>query len=127
MAGVIGLMIATVGTDPISGVGRFTYGSPELLSGIPFILVMVGVFAVSERLVQASEPEWAKTGNTQTRMTLTSFKMHQKQRQPTLLVSTTSIFDASQPGTGGTIHHLHHQQDAGALTNTPRAFEQCHP
>src|SRR3546814_8078444 len=52
MAGVIGLMIATVGTDPISGVGRFTYGSPELLSGIPFILVMVGVFAVSELLVQ---------------------------------------------------------------------------
>src|SRR3546814_9488560 len=50
MAGVIGLMIATVGTDPLSGVGRFTYGSPELLSGIPFILVMVGVFAVSELL-----------------------------------------------------------------------------
>src|SRR3546814_13065430 len=74
MAGVIGLMIATVGTDPISGVGRFTYGSPELLSGIPFILVMVGVFAVSELLVQASEQEWAKTGNTQTRLKLPSFK-----------------------------------------------------
>src|SRR3546814_7866447 len=48
MAGVIGLMVATVGTDPLSGVSRFTYGSPELLGGIPFILVMVGVFAVSE-------------------------------------------------------------------------------
>src|SRR3546814_11303570 len=56
MAGVIGLMIATVGTDPLSGVGRFTYGSPELLSGIPFILVMVGGFTVRALLVPASEP-----------------------------------------------------------------------
>src|SRR3546814_15782023 len=43
MAGVIGLMVATVGTDPLSGVSRFTYGSPELLCGIPFILVLVGL------------------------------------------------------------------------------------
>ncbi|MDE0113231.1 MAG: tripartite tricarboxylate transporter permease, partial [Albidovulum sp.] len=53
MAGIVGLMIATVGVDPVSGVSRFTYGAPELLGGIPFILVMVGVFAVSELLVQA--------------------------------------------------------------------------
>src|SRR3546814_10813031 len=79
MAGVIGLMVATVGTDPLSGVSRFTYGSPELLGGIPFILVMVGVFAVSELLVQASEPDWSKTGNMQTRMKLPSLKMHKRQ------------------------------------------------
>jgi putative tricarboxylic transport membrane protein len=35
-------MISTVGTDPVTGLSRFTFGSPELLSGIPPILVMVG-------------------------------------------------------------------------------------
>src|SRR3546814_1839810 len=83
MAGVIGLMVATVGTDPLSGVSRFTYGSPELLGGIPFILVMVGVFAVSELLVQASEPDWSKTGNMQTRMKLPSLKMHKRSEEHT--------------------------------------------
>ena len=61
IGGVLGLMIATVGTDPVSGVSRFTFGQPELLGGIEFILVMVGVFAVSELLIQAGTPEWDKT------------------------------------------------------------------
>ena len=52
MAGVLGLMIATVGTDPVTGLNRFTFDSPELLSGIPPILVMVGLFAISELLAQ---------------------------------------------------------------------------
>ena len=61
MAGVIGLMIATIGTDPVSGVSRFTFDRPELLDGVPFILVMVGVFAVSELLVQAGAPDWNRS------------------------------------------------------------------
>ena len=60
IAGVLGLMIATVGTDPVTGVNRFTFDSPELLSGIPPILVMVGLFAISELFVQSGEPGWEK-------------------------------------------------------------------
>ena len=59
MAGVLGLMIATVGTDPVTGLSRFTFDSPELLSGIPPMLVMVGLFAIGELLAQAGEPEAA--------------------------------------------------------------------
>ncbi len=40
-AAVLGLMVATVGSDPISGVSRFTFGQPELLDGIAPIIVMV--------------------------------------------------------------------------------------
>lgn len=47
-AAVIGLMIATVGTDPISGVTRFTFGVPDLLNGVEPVLVMVGLFALTE-------------------------------------------------------------------------------
>ena len=50
------LMIATVGTDPVSGVNRFTFDSADLLSGIQPILVMVGLFAVSELLRAVGEP-----------------------------------------------------------------------
>lgn len=41
---VIGLLTATVGLDPISGAERFTFGFYQLLSGIPFAAVMVGLF-----------------------------------------------------------------------------------
>ena len=56
-AAVVGLMIATVGTDPIAGVNRFTFGVPELLGGIEPVLVMVGLFALSELMVQSGAPE----------------------------------------------------------------------
>jgi putative tricarboxylic transport membrane protein len=50
---VVGLMVSTIGSDPISGVSRFAFGSPELLSGVKPILVMVGLFAMSELLLQS--------------------------------------------------------------------------
>src|SRR5262245_49298900 len=51
-AAVVGLMVATIGTDPISGVSRYTFSMPELLSGVKPILVMVALFAMSELLRQ---------------------------------------------------------------------------
>ncbi len=47
-----GLLIATVGVDPGSGTSRFTFGSIYLLGGIPFVEVMIGLFAVGEVLYQ---------------------------------------------------------------------------
>ncbi|MDO9420611.1 MAG: tripartite tricarboxylate transporter permease [Herminiimonas sp.] len=47
---VLGLVIATVGIDLQSGQQRFTGGIPELMDGIGFIVVVVGMFAVSEVL-----------------------------------------------------------------------------
>ena len=46
----IGLLLATVGLDLISGQPRFTFGTLTLLEGIHFIPVMIGIFAVAEVL-----------------------------------------------------------------------------
>ena len=46
----IGLMLSTVGFDMISGIPRYTFGVFELMEGIHFIPVMIGVFAVAEVL-----------------------------------------------------------------------------
>jgi putative tricarboxylic transport membrane protein len=50
-ATMLGLMIATVGTDLQSSARRFTMGVPELLDGIEFPLVAIGLFAVGEVLI----------------------------------------------------------------------------
>ncbi|MEB8432712.1 tripartite tricarboxylate transporter permease [Cocleimonas sp. KMM 6892] len=47
---LIGLFIATIGIDLISGHPRFTFGSTEMLSGVSFIPAMIGMFAISEVL-----------------------------------------------------------------------------
>jgi TctA family transporter len=45
---VIGLMLGLVGTDVTSGLPRFSFGIPELLDGVGFTVVAVGLFAVAE-------------------------------------------------------------------------------
>jgi putative tricarboxylic transport membrane protein len=48
VVGLLGFAIATVGSDPQTGVARFTFGQGELLGGIRPIFALVGVFAISE-------------------------------------------------------------------------------
>jgi putative tricarboxylic transport membrane protein len=45
---VFGLLIATIGMDTVSGVARFTFDLPELYSGLEFLTVAVGLFALGE-------------------------------------------------------------------------------
>jgi putative tricarboxylic transport membrane protein len=46
-----GLMLATVGTDLVTGINRYTLGIPQFLDGIDLVTVAVGLFAVSEVLL----------------------------------------------------------------------------
>jgi putative tricarboxylic transport membrane protein len=48
---VIGLMLTTVGLDPTSGAYRFTFGSTELGDGIEFVVLVIGLFSISEALL----------------------------------------------------------------------------
>jgi len=50
ISGVLGLMITTIGLDPIVARPRFTFGMVELQSGINFLPVMIGLFAIPQIL-----------------------------------------------------------------------------
>ena len=45
---LLGLMLGTVGTDPMGGAQRFTLGLLELSDGIPFVLLVMATFALAE-------------------------------------------------------------------------------
>jgi putative tricarboxylic transport membrane protein len=52
-----GLLLATVGLDPNSAVPRFTFGQIKLLDGMDFVVVTIGLFAVSEVLQLLEDTE----------------------------------------------------------------------
>ncbi|MEM1343895.1 MAG: tripartite tricarboxylate transporter permease [Pseudomonadota bacterium] len=54
LAGVLGLFLATVGGDPITGEARFTFGQFQLIAGFNLLAVVIGVFALSEVLIRAA-------------------------------------------------------------------------
>jgi putative tricarboxylic transport membrane protein len=56
MMAVVGLIIGTIGIDPVSGVARFTFDSMDLLSGIEFVAVAIGLFGIGEVLANVEKP-----------------------------------------------------------------------
>ena len=60
MSVLLGLMIATVGQDPVGGINRYNFGFTDLAAGIAFVPAILGFFAVSEIFVQAEKKATGK-------------------------------------------------------------------
>lgn len=60
ISGLLGLLLACIGLDPLLGVPRLTFGTRFLTSGIEMIPVMIGFFAVTEVLKQTAKPSKLK-------------------------------------------------------------------
>ncbi len=70
IAAMFGLLLNTIGIDPISGVSRFTFGISFLYDGFALIPALIGLFALSEifkqlesgdfssQQVEAGKQEW---------------------------------------------------------------------
>jgi len=46
--GLFGLLLSTIGLDPLSGNDRFSFGIPELTGGIPIIPIIIAMFAIPQ-------------------------------------------------------------------------------
>lgn len=57
LAGVLGLTIALIGVDPLTGAPRLNFGLPALYQGIDFIPVAIGVFGIAEVLASLERNE----------------------------------------------------------------------
>ena len=56
LMGALGLLLGTVGLEPISGHPRYTFGLPDLFDGVGFIPVAMGLFGLAEILDRAATP-----------------------------------------------------------------------
>ncbi len=52
----LGFFLASVGIDPNSNEQRYTFGGADMLSGIPLVPVVVGLFGLAQALVMVSSP-----------------------------------------------------------------------
>jgi putative tricarboxylic transport membrane protein len=59
LAMLVGLWIASIGTDLFTATSRFTFGLPDLLDGVDFVVVAIGVFALGEVLANMESPQAA--------------------------------------------------------------------
>ncbi len=55
IATCIGLIASLIGQNPLTGAARLTFGSVDLMAGVNFISVIIGLFAITEILVTVEE------------------------------------------------------------------------
>ena len=126
MAGVLGLMIATIGTDPVTGLNRFTFDSPELLSGVPPILVMVGLFAIGEMLAQTSEPTLQAVPK-RARILFPGPAMWRRIALPQFIGSVIGTMEGVMPGGGGAVSSFLAYNEARRWSRHKDEFGQGSP
>jgi putative tricarboxylic transport membrane protein len=52
---MLGFALAAVGTDPVTGALRLTFGSTHMLAGFDFLIAVIGLFGIGEILITLEE------------------------------------------------------------------------
>lgn len=100
---VVGLLIATIGIDNVSGVARFTYDIPVLYSGIEFLTVAVGLFALGEVFKTILEKESVDGSIAKVDKILPTKKDLRDSSGPIVRGSLLGFFIGILPGAGATL------------------------
>jgi putative tricarboxylic transport membrane protein len=58
IAGVLGILLSTIGIDVINQYPRFVYGNPNLFSGFSIIPAMIGLFGISQMIDTLRSSTW---------------------------------------------------------------------
>jgi putative tricarboxylic transport membrane protein len=97
-----GLAIATIGIDPQTGVERFTFGNIQLLGGIGFLEVVIGLFAVAE-VMSAVRRGGSEPIHTRFRDMLLSREDWRRSRVPIVRGGVLGFVMGVIPGAGATL------------------------
>ena len=123
MTGLLGLLIATVGMDPFSSHMRFTFGSDALLGGVHIVSVVVGLFALSEMVLQARAGGLAdRPALGRVTASLGAVRLVFRHWGTLLRSAGIGTFFGALPGAGGVISAFTSYAVARSLSRTPERF-----
>lgn len=123
VAALFGLLIATVGVDPIMGVPRFSFNTFYLYGGVGMIEVFIGIFAIAEIFNQigkrADQGKVAKDASHQSRIRWGDIIPHY---WTICKSSVIGIVIGVIPGTGGSIASFIAYDEAKRASKEPEQF-----
>lgn len=125
IAGVIGIAFAMVGTDPLVGTSRFTYGFTELLAGFNFLPVLIGVFAFSQLMTDIKNPPDSldiKANSNVSYPALKAIKDLWTSKLNVIRSSLIGVFVGILPAAGGSIANILSYDIAKKFSKTPEKF-----
>lgn len=118
-AGALGIALGAVGRDPLTFAERFTFDFQILEGGISFIAVMIGMFGVSEALLQLHHIRKDSVRQKIGRI-LPSWATVRRHLPLSLQSSAIGVTIGALPGTGGDIAALMAYDHARRITRAPK-------
>ena len=125
LSAMIGLLIVTVGQDPMLGTPRFTFGQVGLLSGFHFLTALVGLFAIPElvnNLIKLKSETAQKKTDTQFGSIILKVSDLKQMRVPVTIGSLVGAFLGILPGVGGPIAAFISYDYAKKMSKDPEQF-----
>lgn len=133
IAGFAGLMIGSIGADPVYGTARATFGFLELYDGVPLIPALVGLFAVSEALEMIRQdtivrPEdLARARQARWSDTLDGLRINLRYWWQTVWTSLIGLVVGILPGAGATVAAFLAYHYSKLFSWTPELYGTGHP
>jgi len=128
IAGMIGLLVQTIGEDEIIGVARFNFGNDALLQGFDFLPILIGLFAFSQLLSDVKDPKSAIQPLAGGAKTIASIEHKQALieifKRWTLVIrsSLVGVFTGILPGAGGSVANILAYDQAKKSSKYPEKF-----
>ena len=123
---VLGLMLGTVGIDAVSGIERFTFGQPMLFSGIEFLTIAVGLFALGEVFKTILEKEEEDGQLAKINRVLPTKQDLKDSAVPIARGSLLGFFIGVLPGAGATLASFFSYITEKKFSKTPEQFGKGH-
>jgi len=127
ISGAFGILLATVGTDLLTSVKRFTFESPHLYDGIGFVPVMIGVFGISELITQASRLNEKRERVIMDAIKLPSKEDYRRVWKTILRSSGIGTFIGVLPAEGATVASMIGYNEAKRWSKKPEEFGKGSP
>jgi|TARA_B100000745_G_scaffold28269_1_gene18173 putative tricarboxylic transport membrane protein len=122
ISGTFGVFLALVGVDMLTSVERFTFGSHDLYDGIGFVPVMIGIFGISELIVQASSLDKRKERVSMKAVQLPTRDDYRQVWKTILRSSGIGVFIGILPAEGATVASMIGYNEAKRWSKTPEQF-----
>ncbi|MBD3308630.1 C4-dicarboxylate ABC transporter permease [candidate division KSB3 bacterium] len=123
ISGFFGLLIATIGLDPVTGYARFSFNIPNLMTGFPLLPVLIGLFAISQIFIQLEDVGKQIVQYDQNiRGVLPSWKELKKLATVIIPSAFLGTFIGVIPGTGGAIASFLAYNEARRWSKDPDSF-----
>ncbi|WMJ83702.1 tripartite tricarboxylate transporter permease [Oscillospiraceae bacterium LTW-04] len=118
-----GLMISSVGLDAQSGVPRFTFGEPHMMSGIDFLIVIIAFYALGEVFKSFKDiDEGKKKMQTKFGKIWITMEEWKKCWKPILRSTPLGFIIGALPGAGGTMASLMAYNNEKQIAKNPDDF-----